>query len=260
MAMNQSDKEIEYFNPSNPSGPQKRLLPKTLDLWINNVLLVSNQPAITASVPLSNIAFVFNNGAGTIRIDNMRIRDIAGILPVRYTFTKAEAFGESVQVAWQTASEHNSREFVVQRSKDLREWSDLGRVAAAGQSARLQTYAFLDENPLLGVSYYRLRQLDHDGRYEYSAPFEVIFRPHGRYIRVLGNPVSDDVIRVKLFSVDPSSLRLSTLTGQSVPFEATQLGVDSWVLHPLSPLASGVYLLHASQPYGLPLSARIVVP
>jgi hypothetical protein len=202
------------------------------------------------------------NRAGTLWFDEIVVRGATTnfVLPVRYTFTKAEAFGESVQVAWQTASEHNSREFVVQRSKDLREWSDLGRVAAAGQSARLQTYAFLDENPLLGVSYYRLRQLDHDGRYEYSAPFEVIFRPHGRYIRVLGNPVSDDVIRVKLFSVDPSSLRLSTLTGQSVPFEATQLGVDSWVLHPLSPLASGVYLLHASQPYGLPLSARIVVP
>ena len=199
---------------------------------------------------------------GTLWFDEIVVRGTTTnfVLPVRYTFTKAEALGERVEVAWQTALEHNSREFVVQRSKDLREWGDVGRVAAAGQSARLQTYAFVDPSPLLGVSYYRLRQVDQDGRYEYSAPFEVIFRPHGQYIRVLGNPVTDNAIRVKLFSVDPASLRLSTLTGQAVPFEAAQLGLDSWVLRPHHSLSSGLYLLHASQTHGLPLSVRVVVP
>ena len=201
-------------------------------------------------------------GSGTLWFDEIIVRGTTTnfILPVRYTFTKAEALGESVQVAWQTASEQNSLEFVVQRSQDLHEWGDVGRVAAAGQSARLQTYTFMDPSPLLGVSYYRLRQIDQDGRYEYSASFEVIFRPYGQHIRALGNPVTDNAIRVKLFGVDPASLRLSTLTGQAGPFEAAQLGLDSWVLRPHHSLSSGLYLLHASQTHGLPLSVRVVVP
>ncbi|SHI91474.1 Por secretion system C-terminal sorting domain-containing protein [Hymenobacter daecheongensis DSM 21074] len=85
-------------------------------------------------------------------------------LPVELTAFKAQQQAEGVLLKWTTASEHNSARFEVQRSADGRSFGPIASVEAQGQSTQAHTYSALDRQPLTGTSYYRLRQIDRDGK------------------------------------------------------------------------------------------------
>jgi Bacterial Ig-like domain (group 3)/Bacterial Ig-like domain/IPT/TIG domain len=93
-------------------------------------------------------------------------------LPVQLTrFTAAAAGPSAVALAWTTAQELNSAYFTVERSADGRAFTTIGRVAAAGRSTAARAYQLLDslapaDAPVL---YYRLRSVDQDDTFAYSA-------------------------------------------------------------------------------------------
>jgi hypothetical protein len=84
-------------------------------------------------------------------------------LPVELMNFSGNCQEEGVQLNWQTASEFNASHFNVEKSKDGLHWDEIGQVNAAGNSNSLLSYSFIDRNEILGVNYYRLRQVDIDG-------------------------------------------------------------------------------------------------
>ena len=95
----------------------------------------------------------------------------AAPLPVELTQFTATADGlAAVRVAWTTATEKNSQAFDIERSIDGRNFRLVGTLAAAGSSSSARRYGFLDARLPAGVAllYYRLRQVDADGRFSYS--------------------------------------------------------------------------------------------
>jgi hypothetical protein len=96
----------------------------------------------------------------------------AVVLPVEWTgFTAKLQEDRSVLLNWQTATEHNSHYFEVQRSADGAEFVSLSRVnslAENGTSEQPLEYAFTDEQPYTGYNYYRLQQVDYDGTKSFS--------------------------------------------------------------------------------------------
>ena len=92
----------------------------------------------------------------------------ANPLPVELTAFAARRSGPSVACAWTTASERNSRDFGVERSRDGVTFETVGTVAAAGSSSSATVYSLRDQQPLPGRAYYRLRQTDLDGAVAYS--------------------------------------------------------------------------------------------
>lgn len=93
-------------------------------------------------------------------------------LPVVLTSFTAQQQDGRVQLAWQTASELNNQRFEVERSLDGKRFVSIGEVAGKGTTTRSTDYAFVDEQPALGSNYYRLKQVDLDGQYEYSQTVE----------------------------------------------------------------------------------------
>ncbi|WP_317191342.1 choice-of-anchor D domain-containing protein [Hymenobacter guriensis] len=89
-------------------------------------------------------------------------------LPVELTSFVAERKGGRVDVRWATASEHNSSYFVVERATDAVHFAPVGRVAGKGTATSRNAYLFVDAQPLAGVAYYRLRQVDQDGSVSFS--------------------------------------------------------------------------------------------
>ncbi|MCR5886727.1 choice-of-anchor D domain-containing protein [Hymenobacter sp. J193] len=89
-------------------------------------------------------------------------------LPVELTSFAAERTGTRVDVRWATASEHNSSYFVVERATDGVHFAPVGRVAGKGTATSRNAYLFVDAQPLAGVAYYRLRQVDQDGSVSFS--------------------------------------------------------------------------------------------
>jgi hypothetical protein len=73
-----------------------------------------------------------------------------------------------VELEWATASESNNDYFTVERSADGINWEFVKETEGAGNSVALLTYDEIDEDPIMGVSYYRLKQTDFDGEFSYS--------------------------------------------------------------------------------------------
>ena len=90
------------------------------------------------------------------------------IMPVELKSFSASSRGNAVVVNWQTASETNNEHFVVERSSDGRLFEGIGLVKGTGTISTGKAYTFTDEQPLVGTSYYRLKQVDTDGSHTYS--------------------------------------------------------------------------------------------
>ncbi|MDO7851761.1 T9SS type A sorting domain-containing protein [Hymenobacter convexus] len=90
-------------------------------------------------------------------------------LPVALTlFTATSTARQQVALHWETASEKNSQTFVIERSADGKAFRDNRAVEGAGTTQARTTYNVVDEKPLPGTSYYRLRQIDFDKTVMYS--------------------------------------------------------------------------------------------
>jgi hypothetical protein len=91
------------------------------------------------------------------------------ILPVELLSFTARPAGNSVDLNWKTATEIDNDYFTVQRSRDGVHFIDVGKVAGAGTTQKVQKYNFLDRNVSSGRHYYRLKQTDYDGAFKFSA-------------------------------------------------------------------------------------------
>ncbi len=114
-------------------------------------------------------------------------------LPVELTgFTATKLNTESL-LKWETASEINNAQFDIERSLDGIHFEKIGEVAGAGNSNREIAYEFIDANPSTGVNYYRLNQIDFDGRSTLSEIRQLEFEESSRSINIYPNPVVDFV-------------------------------------------------------------------
>lgn len=94
-------------------------------------------------------------------------------LPVELTFFKASVDGWSVQLNWETAAEVNNYGFEVERSTDKSSWSKIAFIAGHGNSNSMKQYSFTDIKVSSGKYYYRLKQIDNTGIFDYSKEIEV---------------------------------------------------------------------------------------
>ena len=84
-------------------------------------------------------------------------------LPVELVHFSAKPAGKTVITEWTTASEKDNDYFLVQRSANGVDFETTGYVKGVGNSSTINNYRFIDDSPLPGLSYYRLRQVDVDG-------------------------------------------------------------------------------------------------
>jgi predicted esterase len=84
-------------------------------------------------------------------------------LPVKFVYFNAQCNDGVVNLKWNTTGEQNTLRFAIQRSTDGRNWSEIGTVAAAGQSTQERTYAFADKAPA-AEDFYRIAEYDYEGQ------------------------------------------------------------------------------------------------
>jgi len=119
-----------------------------------------------------------------------------GALPVEWLSVKARWIPSGVEVRWATGSEDNNSHFVIERTHDGAHWEIIGDATGAGFSSIISNYKFTDENPYTDVNYYRIKQVDFDGQFDYS---DVVML-HGMVqqsaidITVFPNPANNNVV------------------------------------------------------------------
>ena len=103
-------------------------------------------------------------------------------LPVELISFTATSNGKEVILNWSTATELNNLGFEIQRSTKGEEFFSLGFIDGHGTTTEQQNYSYADRNLDDGKYYYRLKQVDYDGSYEYSDVVEVEWRAFNSYL------------------------------------------------------------------------------
>jgi parallel beta-helix repeat protein len=133
----------------------------------SNFNLQSNSTAINnANATYTPAADFYGNArVGTADIGAIEYMTVLPVELINFRLTKKE---NTTQLTWQTASETNNKQFDIERSTDAKTWQNIGTVKGQGNFNTHKNYKFTDEKPQLGINYYRLRQVDFDGKSELS--------------------------------------------------------------------------------------------
>ena len=164
--------------------------------------------------------------------------------------------GDHIVIDWTTISEHKSDYFVIERSKDGRQFQAIGQMEAKGNSEVVQIYRFRDEHPLPGTNYYRIKEVDWDGSNSYSAIKSVWLQGEGQS-QIWQNPSGTRIFLKKEKSSTESRLEIYDLQGHLLHrlFLDNRAG-DQFL--DLPELETGQYALLLFNGYQLPHSERLV--
>lgn len=163
-------------------------------------------------------------------------------LPVELIEFTAETKDDHVEIRWTTASELNNAEFIVERSADAVTFETLISVPGAGNSNVTRQYVQLDKLPLPGVSYYRLKQIDFNGEFEYSEIRPVNFLNQEK-LRLNYWTVENGQLYLNLnSSEDQIEIVIYDLSGRKV-CRSTYLNNSFQYLIDLSQISKGAYLI-----------------
>ncbi|MGV3540414.1 MAG: T9SS type A sorting domain-containing protein, partial [Rufibacter sp.] len=230
--------------------------------------LIDNQFALLVRPLASTSGRDWNTGGGTLDAPNKDGRTVAsgyakrnfigpfgqiGIgsmettLPVSWLYVKGERKQQNTVINWATACEINNDRFEIEFSTDGANFSKLGQVTGAGNSSTVQKYQFTHSSAVGSPSYYRIKQVDVDGKFEYSKLVNVEAAPQSKLaITLYPNPTHDFLYVSGLSSEDGAMIEILDLGGRSLDRQ-TLLKSGATNSIPVHHLAAGTYLLQIQQ-------------
>ena len=190
-------------------------------------------------------------------------------LPVRLTAFDAKRLGSDALVTWQTASEQNSKGYEVQVSTNGKEFRTLSFVASATPNSTGRTdYNFVDkEANKTGQRYYRLHQVDLDGKDAYFGPAIVSF--DGKAVAsssslvAYPNPIKGGEelhLAVQSKTSGMGQVSITDMTGRTIRQESVSLnsGISDISISQFNELKSGMYIIRVALPSGENQTLKVV--
>ncbi len=178
---------------------------------------------------------------------NCRLEGIT--LPVELVQFEGKALNqEQIQLNWQTASELNNSHFVLEKSKNGFDFFPLTQIQGHGTSSTLHKYQHVDKSQHNSTNYYRLKQVDRDGQYEYSKVIKVQLQ-EGRnsMVYVYPNPATNQ-ITVDFPTANEETINLQIFNSKgAMVYQQKWTGIDA--IHEtinISDLPNGVYVIHTT--------------
>ena len=186
-------------------------------------------------------------------------------LPVTLISFSAKRVGTDAVMTWETASELNNKGYNVQVSTDGNTFRTIGFVASESvNSTTAKTYSFTDtEMNKVGVRYYRLQQVDVDGKTALFAPRAVTFEGRATASGVLAypNPFTNEV-RLNLTSATEGNglVRITDMTGRLIGQRQVALikGANDVEVSNVYDLKSGLYMMNVTLPNGETKNLKVV--
>ncbi|MCF8298735.1 MAG: DUF2341 domain-containing protein [Saprospiraceae bacterium] len=247
---------VFYYNDSELNGLNEASL--ALFSWYDNswhpqggvVDVVNN----TITVTFINHFSDWTAGEGT------------GGLPIELLSFDANYNGKTVDLSWKTATETNNDFFTIERSIDAKNYEIIGKVIGAGNSNSILNYTYEDKEPLTNTYYYRLKQTDYDGKFEYFPPVAVnigsaAVESQLSITSVGPNPFKSEFsIEFDTENPEPVEVYLYNIRGQIVYKDIYQPseGRNSYTYSDQINLTTGYYILSIKQNQNFSKGIKIV--
>lgn len=209
--------------------------------------------------PVTNVTTTSNNGTAGCNNNSSPCNSAAGSatgsnnqgvfanintpLPVELLFfTAYSSDGRMIKLEWQTATEVNNDFFTVERSADGDIWNSILTKDGAGNSSNSISYGDLDNAPLSGVSYYRLKQTDFDGAFKYSHVVSVSLSAPS--YKIYPNP-ADELLTIE--GEDLQTVKIYNTLGQEISTltPVTQI-LNGQIQIDISALSPGFYFVRCN--------------
>jgi pimeloyl-ACP methyl ester carboxylesterase len=167
-------------------------------------------------------------------------------LPIIYTSVEAnEVNNSSARINWQTATEINTTNFIIQHSSDGISFTEIGNIPAIGKGAN--SYEFTDNKPNNGINYYRLKSFDKDGSSNYSKVVSVTIGDKQSF-SIIPNPARDFATISFSQLVDKATIAVYDITGKAVITQSVS-GTNAYKLNTQT-LTNGVYVIKVNTTTG----------
>jgi hypothetical protein len=221
------------------TGIQEEWIPEMFDL---SPLL--GQPNV-------RLRLVFTSDANTtgydfqvdegFNIDNLKLiksTTALVILPVKFiSLTGQQKPNNTVALNWESVTDMDHDHFEIERSADGVVFTSIGTNTG-------QPHNFIDEHPLTGINYYRIRSVDRDGQAAYSKTIHIVYKPAWD-INLYPNPVQKELhIRLKTFGSENVSVTVSDMNGRMLYNREFSAGIlNNDIMVDAREWPSGVYVL-----------------
>lgn len=180
--------------------------------------------------------------AGTVKYMTIGSAGLTTPLPIELISFDAFRCNGEVCINWVTASEKNSDYFEIERSGNAVNWEVIGKIKGAGNSSTKIVYSEKDEDPLPGVAYYRLNQVDKDRAHSYSQIVFVDQATQSSELKIYPNP-SDELVTIEGFLPASAEINLHNCYGQNMNSLLRIYPGSGKIKFSTSALAEGVYYL-----------------
>lgn len=186
------------------------------------------------------LAVRVKNGWGLFDFDTITV---AGLLPLHLLDFEGYRRQQSVELLWKTTDEQNTSHFEIERSSNGTIFQKIGTVQSQNAPGT-HTYHFNDDRPVKGVNFYRLKQVDLDGRVTYSKIIRILFDSYGTPVTIYPNPATD-VINID-FGGRQKTVLVNIYDALGKQVAATSLANQSPLRIPVDKLAKGKYFVQLS--------------
>ncbi|MTI22887.1 T9SS type A sorting domain-containing protein [Fulvivirga sp. RKSG066] len=175
-------------------------------------------------------------------------------LPVSWMTFDAEVVNNQVELYWSTASELNNDYFEIERSLDGKFYEKIAKVEGSGTTTSVSNYQYTDARPHAGVNYYRLRQVDYDGQFEYSTIQKAIVYEG---LTLYPNP-ADQVLNIYTKeTIDVDKIEVIDLNGRTLTVNKAQK--DGLIKIEISQLKRGYYIVKVKSADDFERNYRVLV-
>jgi hypothetical protein len=126
------------------------------------------------------------------------------LLPIELLSFNALQKGNEIDLTWATATEKNNKYFSIEKSENGVDFKSIEIVNGSGTTVNAMFYSSVDHNPLSGISYYRLKQTDYDGKFTYSSIVSVDYKnDKDLKFDIIPNPSSENELTRIVFNINP---------------------------------------------------------
>lgn len=249
---------------SNPSGDGSLIITGKLN-GVVQFIIIKTSGFSTSFVPNNGFTYIDFSTEGNADYSNVNIDEIDFQLQGNFNYIGIDNFtwapqivlplnllsynatarqNGTVKLSWQTAYENNTGNFTIERSTDGKSFTEIGNVAATGNSSLKQDYAFIDNTPFKGTNYYRLNEADKDGSVK-QLGIKTVTISRFSTVALFPNPVANGsfTLTSKLLANTENNYLITDISGRI--FQRGIITSENQVIN-VSQLAPGSYAIKLS--------------
>lgn len=180
--------------------------------------------------------------------DSSAIQNIwLNALPVKFLDFNAAALLNTGVLKWQTTEEHGSKEFIVEHSTNGQTWKEIAVLPAAGNSTALRKYNYTDINPVTGINFYRIKQVDLNANFIYSRTLAIQVGEVAIHYKAYPNPAANLLYIASTKNINEEVMvSVTDVSGKCVVQKKSFLMIGNPVAVDLSNFAAGTYFIRIS--------------